>query len=100
MPQYEILYLKTAETDLYEIFDYVNQDDPGAALSLYQRIEDSISSLAQNPELGTVPGDDRLKNMGYRMLVVGKYLVFYIIKEKVIQIRRIIHGARKYSFLL
>jgi hypothetical protein len=37
--------------------------------------------------------------MGYRMLVVDKYLVFYVVK-KIIQIRRVIHGARRYSFLL
>jgi hypothetical protein len=38
--------------------------------------------------------------MGYRMLVVDKYLVFYVVKKKIIQIRRVIHGARRYSFLL
>jgi plasmid stabilization system protein ParE len=47
-----------------------------------------------------VPKDDRLKKLGYRMLIVGKYLVFYVVKANTVQIRRIIHGARQYSFLL
>jgi hypothetical protein len=33
-------------------------------------------------------------------LVVDKYLVIYVLKSKKVQIRRVIHGARKYSFLL
>jgi toxin ParE1/3/4 len=70
------------------------------------RIQEFIYSLFlsgtffSNPFLGRVPKDDRLKNKGYRMLVVDKYLVFYIVKNKTIQIRRIIHGARNYNFLM
>ena len=30
---------------------------------------------------------------------IGDYLVFYVIKSKIVQIRRIIHGARNYGFL-
>ena len=98
-PGYEIRYLKTAECDLYGIFDYISQDNPSAAASLLERIDHSISRLVSSPYLGRVPNDVRLKNKGYRMLVVEKYLVFYIVKKKTIQIRRIIHGARNYNFL-
>jgi addiction module RelE/StbE family toxin len=98
--QYEVRYLKTAECDLYGIFDYISQDNPLAAEALLEKIDNSISRLAYNPFLGRVPKDDRLKNKGYRMLVVEKYLAFYIVKNKTIQIRRIIHGARNYNFLM
>lgn len=97
---YTIRYLKTAENDLDEIFDYVLSDSPTAAVSILDQFDASISKLAQNPELGVVPKDDRLKNLGYRMLIIGKYLVFYVLKEKTVQIRRIIHGARQYSHLI
>jgi len=99
-PQYEIRYLRTAECDLYGIFDYISQDNPSAAAALLERIDTSISRLASNPYLGMVPKDVRLKNKGYRMLVVEKYLVFYVVKKKVVQVRRILHGARNYNFLL
>jgi hypothetical protein len=36
-----------------------------------------------------VPKDEQLKKLGYRILVVGKYLVLYAIKGKTVQIRRI-----------
>jgi hypothetical protein len=32
--------------------------------------------------------------------IFDKYLVFYEVKAKTVQIRSIIHGARQYSFLL
>ncbi|MFO7684533.1 MAG: hypothetical protein R6V60_00440 [Desulfobacterales bacterium] len=34
------------------------------------------------------------------MLIIENYLVFYVVKVGAIQIRRIIHGARRYGFLV
>jgi toxin ParE1/3/4 len=96
----KINYLSTAERDLVEIFKYILKDKPSAAASLLEEIDRSISKLSQNPELGVVPNDDRLKNLGYRILIIRKYLVFYVVKKKYIQIRRVLHGARQYSYLL
>jgi toxin ParE1/3/4 len=97
---FKIRYLSTAENDLHDIFTYILKDKPSAAASLLENFDSSISQLAFNPELGVVPKDERLKKLGYRILVVGKYLVFYVVKDKTVQIRRVIHGARQYSFLL
>ena len=96
---FEIRYLSTAENDLYDIFDYIMMDNPSAAVSMLEKFNQSISQLAFNPELGVSPKDDRLKKLGYRILIIGKYLIFYVVKTNTIQIRRIIHGARQYSFL-
>ena len=96
----EIRYLPTAEKDLIEIFEYIKKDNPSAAASELDKFDQSISKLSRNPSLGLIPKDQRLREMGYRMLVVDKYLVFYVVKTKKIQIRRVIHGARRYSFLL
>lgn len=97
---FTIRYLPPAEKDLNDIFDYISNDNPSAAVSLLEKLDTLISQLAYNPELGVVPKDDRLRNLGYRMLIVDKYLVFYVFKGKAIQIRRVIHGARRYGFLL
>ncbi len=97
---YEIRYLSIAEKDLIDIFEYIKKDNPSAAISQLEKFDKSISQLALNPFLGVIPKDERLKKLGYRMLIVDKYLVFYIVKTETVQIRRIIHGARRYSFLL
>jgi toxin ParE1/3/4 len=97
---FKIRYLSPAVNDLDDIFNYIMSDNPSAAVSLLEKFDHSISQLAINPEIGVIPKDDRLKKLGYRMLIIGKYLVFYVVKANTIQIRRIIHGARQYSFLL
>ena len=96
----DIRYLSTAEKDLIEIFEYIKKDNPAAAASELDKFDQSISKLSRTPSLGLIPRDRRLREMGYRMLVVEKYLVFYVVKKNSIQIRRVIHGARRYSFLL
>jgi len=95
----DIRYLETAERDLDDIFAYIMKDSPGVAAALLEEFDRSISHLSRNPELGVVPKDDRLKKLGYRVLIIRKYLVFYIVKNEFIQIRRILHGARQYGFL-
>ena len=95
----EIRYLSTAERDLDDIFEYIMKDNPVAASSLLEEIDRSISNLSYNPKLGVVPKDDRLKKLGYRVLIIRKYLVFYVVKNETIQIRRVLHGARQYGFL-
>ena len=99
-PVFTIRYLGTAQRDLVEILEYIKKDRPGAASGLMDKFDKSIAHLATNPELGIIPKDERLKRLGYRVLVVDKYLVFYVLKPKTVQIRRVIHGARRYSFLL
>jgi len=96
----EIRYLSTAERDLNDIFDYILADNPSAAAALLEEFDRLISNLATNPEIGVIPKNQRLERQGYRILIIRKYLVFYVVKEKYIQIRRIIHGARQYQFLL
>ena len=98
--KHKIHYLPIAQQDLIEIFDYIVQDNPKAAASFVDKIDKSISKLETFPKLGVIPKEDRLEFMGYRMLVVDNYSVFYAIRESKIEIRRIIHGSRKYSFLL
>jgi addiction module RelE/StbE family toxin len=98
--KHKIHYLPIAQQDLVEIFDYIVQDNPKAAASFIDKIDKSILKLETFPKTGVIPKDDRLEFMGYRMLIVDNYLVFYVIRESKIEIRRIIHGRRKYSFLL
>lgn len=96
---YSIRYLSTAEKDLDETFDYIFKDNPAAAHLLLDKFDKSISNLMSNPLLGVIPNDPRLGRLGYRMLIVDNYLVFYVIKKHIVQIRHVIHGARQYSFL-
>lgn len=100
MGRFQIEYLPSAEKDLLEIVDYIKKDKPSAAVNLINTIDREISKLAEFPFLSPQPDEERLKMMGYRMHVIGNFIVFYVVKEKVVQIRRVLHGCRKYEFLL
>lgn len=94
-----IEYLPIAEKDLTEILEYIQIDNPTAALILLDDIDKTISKLAYFPYMGHAPKDQRLIQLNYRMLVVENYLVFYVVLDDVVEIRRILHGKRKYDFL-
>lgn len=100
--KYNINYLSIARKDLTDIIEYIQEDNPNAALKFLNQIEDTISKLEDFPYMGATPKDTLLQYKSYLILVIQSYLVFYVVKEKTleVEIRRIIHGKRKYDFLL
>ena len=48
---YQIRYLRTAEADLIDIFEYIQKDNPSAALKQLERFDQSIPQLSKNPHL-------------------------------------------------
>lgn len=57
-------------------------ENPAAALTLADKIEAELAKLATDPYLGKIPQDTHLAQLGYRVLVVGDYLLFYKIKSR------------------
>ncbi|MBM3310740.1 MAG: type II toxin-antitoxin system RelE/ParE family toxin [Candidatus Aminicenantes bacterium] len=100
MTRRDIRYLSAAEKDLLGIYDYARQDNPRAAAAFIGKIGKAVGRLAEHPYLGAVPKDERLAGLGYRVLVVENILVFNVVKPTVVQIRRVLHGARRFDFLL
>ena len=98
--RYRLQYLPAAEQDLLDILDYIARDNPAAARAFVDRVDRAVGRLARFPKSGGQPQDTRLRGLGYRLLVVGDHLVFYVVRRRTVQIRRMIHGARRYEFLL
>lgn len=93
-----ILYSPSAVQDLGDILDYISQDNPEAAARVASEIREGIGLLAEYPIMGR-----RLKDRGFdehRVLVFGNYLAFYVVAGEEVQIRRILHGARRFEPLL
>lgn len=95
-----VLYSHLAERDLQQIYDFIAEDNPAAAQAFVTQLDEKIGNLGRFPESGHIPRQAYLKAKGYRILVIGDYLVFYRIKSKVVKIDRVIHGKRRYEFLL
>lgn len=98
-PRYAVEYLPAAQQDLSDLLDYIARDNPRAARGFVDRLERTVGRLAQFPKSGRRPRDPRLDRLGYRVLVVDDYLVFYVIRRRTVQVRRVIHGARRFDFL-
>jgi addiction module RelE/StbE family toxin len=97
--KYKIEYLPSSAKDLTEIVDYIKIDSPQSALNFLDKIDESISHLEQFPFIGVIPNDIRLQSLGYRILLIDNYLVFYVVFDDIVEIRRIISGKRKYEFV-
>lgn len=100
MENYKLLIFPSAQQDLKDIVDYVNALSADAALKLYDQIVDGIGSLGRMPLRCPLLKSNVLRAKGYRVLVVQNYLVFYVVKGSTVEIRRILHGRRRYEFLL
>jgi addiction module RelE/StbE family toxin len=98
--RYRVQYLPLAERDLTDIVDYISRDAPEAARAFVEGVDRAVARLALHPRSAPQPQDQSLRRLGYRTLVVDNYLVFYVVIGRTVQIRRVIHGTRRYEFLL
>jgi toxin ParE1/3/4 len=88
-----VRWLATARRDLREAVRYIARDDPQAALRVLAAIEERTGLLAEHPQLGRA---GRLA--GSRELVVAgtPFIVVYRVRKTVVQVVRVLHGARRW----
>lgn len=98
--KYSLRYLPVAEEDLISILDWIAKDSPIRALKFVDKLEEKIGKLVQFPLPGRVPRHHKLREYGYRVLIVEDFLVFYIIRKKTIEIHRVIRTSRNLDHLI
>ena len=98
--KYSLRYLPIAQDDLISIFDWIAQDSPNRALLFVEKLDKLIGLLEKQPLLGREPRHPKLKEYGYRTLIIDSYLIFYLLRKKTIEIHRIIHASRNLDDLL
>ena len=89
-----LIWSRRAVADLRELRAFIEQDAPGAAKRITERIVESIETMIPaNPKIGR-PG----RVSGARELVLGgtPYVVPYRIRDGNIVILRVLHGARRW----
>ena len=80
--KYNIVRTETADAGIRKIILYVAQNfGSDVALEKLDEIESRISSLSNDPYIGTAPKYPVLKRQGYKVLILSKDLVFYKIDE-------------------
>ena len=89
----KVVWTRLALDGLNSAYDYVAEEQPGAARRMIERIEAAVEALRRHPEIGR-PG----RADGTRELVVTgtPFIAAYRVKAKRVEIVALIHGARRW----
>ena len=96
----QLHFLQRAEVDIGEIVWYISADNPSAAARVREAIQVTSELLASVPEMGGVYGfaEDVLSDIRFVPIKdFNKYILFYRVHGNVLEIIRVLHGARDIS---
>lgn len=97
---YEIRYLPLFEDDVKRIVNYISETlfNPEAAIQLLDDIEVAIQNRAKNP-LSYQPFYPSYMTRGYPYyrIYVGNYVVYYVVINNVMEVRRLLYQAMDVS---
>ena len=79
--------------DRDEIFSYIEQDDPRAAVLVDNRVSAQVRRLMQFPESGR-PG--RVESTRELVIDQTPYIAAYRVTDDTVRILRVLHGAQQW----
>ena len=85
------------EGDLVAIVDYIAEDNPIRAVEFLREIRDEIRRIGRNPliyRLRPEIGEEA------RLAIVGRYVILFRIRGKVVRVERVVFGGRDLPLLL
>lgn len=93
---YSVRYLPLFWDDLNDAVTYISRTlkNPTAAERLLDQTELAILDHLEHPTFGVVYKGRRHRDTPYYWFPVGKYMVFYVVLDDVMEVRRFIYGAR------
>jgi plasmid stabilization system protein ParE len=83
-----------------ELVSYLAAENPRAAVEVFDRIEARLQTLTSHPFVGRIPQAPKLTGLGYQVLVIDNYPVFYKVKGNIVLVHRILYGARDFLRVL
>jgi toxin ParE1/3/4 len=84
-------FSRRAETDLRDVAEYIARDNPARAVSFVRELREHCRSLLVFPEARPLRPE---LGEGVRLSVFGNYVVLYVAHCDILEIRRVVHGAR------
>ncbi len=100
METYKVHIYPVAKRDFKEIINYLNTLSSDSALKYYDLIVEKIGSLSQMPTRCPLVHNPVLRKKGYRFLIVKSYVVFFVVDDHMVQIRRILYSKQNYEEFL
>ena len=99
MEAYSVRFLQEALDDLEEIVLYIARDNKAAALKMHDEIIKKANNLSIFPKRGRLVPDKKMREAGYRMLLIKPYIAFYRVIGLNVFVYRVVHGASSYPTL-
>ncbi|MCL1787369.1 MAG: type II toxin-antitoxin system RelE/ParE family toxin [Defluviitaleaceae bacterium] len=105
MDEYQVKITLSATLDLQEILRHISTQllAPLTAEKMLNTFHEAIASLYTMPKRNPFASDKFLANLGYRIMPVKNYLVFYTVTDwpaQEVNIERILYGKRDWQQLL
>lgn len=93
---YQLRYLPLFEQDLIDTANYIAKvlKNPDAALRLIQDVEDAILERRHNPAVFEPYPSKKKREYPYYRIYVRNYVVYYVVIDNVMEVRRLLYGAR------
>ncbi|HJQ09350.1 MAG TPA: type II toxin-antitoxin system RelE/ParE family toxin [Candidatus Saccharimonadales bacterium] len=99
---FKLLYSPLFYTDLDRITDYILHElkNEGAALALINDVEAAIKQRLANPLQTAMYQSLAERENPYRRILVGNYLIFYVVIGDIMIVRRMLYGRRDMERIL
>lgn len=100
--RYRLRYLPLFWDDLNSAATYIADvlENPDAADRLVDAVEAGILAHLENPTIALVYKSTRERAVPYYWFEVGSYMVFYVVEDDVMEVRRLVYGARDLTRML
>lgn len=95
MREYPVKITEKALGDMDGIYEYIafNLQSPENAMGQYNRIADRVLELGFFPEKFRRVDFEPERSQGLRRMLVDNYSVFYVFKEEVVTVTRVLYSA-------
>ena len=96
LSNYELRYLPLFWEDLFDAVSYITNvlNNVVAAKRLVDNAESKIKEHLENPTCALTYKSTRERENTYYWFEVGNYMVFYVVVDNIMEVRRFLYGAR------
>jgi addiction module RelE/StbE family toxin len=99
---FELRYSPLFYDDLDSITDYIVGElkNPSAAKRLINDVEAAIKKHLASPTQAAIYKSVAKRKHAYRRIIVGNYLIFYVVIDNTMVVRRMLYGRRDLDKIL
>jgi len=100
--EYTLRYLPLFEQDLMTARDYItlNLQNPTAALQLVEDTETAIIKRLKNPLGFEQYHSKKDRKHSYYRIYIKNFVIFYVVIENVMEVRRFVYSKRNFSEII